>query len=267
MNLGLAGKVVVVTGSSASIGHAAACEFAREGAHVVICGRDQARLDAAAAAIPNSAASVTAVACDVVLAEGAQTLLDATLAKHGAIDVLVNNLGGAVGGRLIANSTDDDYRRTFEMNIVQMVRMIRLAVPHMAHRPGAAIVNVASISGWVPQLASSGQYAGVKAALIHDTERWALELAKQAIRVNTVSPGAILAEGKGWAGYRDTHRADYDAYVEAAFPMGRLGKPEEVADVIVYLASSRSHWVNGRSLPVDGLEQPVRIERHWSGSH
>lgn len=267
MNLGLAGKVVVVTGSSASIGYAAACEFAREGAHVVICGRDKARLEAAAAAIPGSAASVKAVACDVVQPEGAQALLDATLAAHGGIDVLVNNLGGAVGGRLIANSTDEEWRRTFEMNIIQTVRMMRLAVPHMANRPGAAIVNVASISGWVPQLASSGQYAGVKAALIHDTERWALELAQQAIRVNTVSPGAILAEGKGWATIREQHRADFDAYVEAAFPMGRLGKLEEIADVIVYLASSRSHWINGRAIPVDGLEQPVWFARHWSGTH
>jgi 3-oxoacyl-[acyl-carrier protein] reductase len=267
MNLGLAGKVVVVTGSSASIGHAAACEFAREGAHVVICGRDKARLDAAAAAIPTEAGSVTAVACDILQPVGAHALLDATIDAHGGLDVLVNNLGGAVGGRLIANSTDDEWHQTFDMNIVQTVRMIRLAVPHMANRPDAAIVNVASISGWQPQLSSSGQYGAVKAGLIFDTERWALELSKMAIRVNTVSPGAILAEGRGWATVREQDRAAFDAYVDAAFPMGRLGRPEEVADVIVFLASARSHWINGRSIAVDGLEQPVWLARHWSGSH
>lgn len=267
MDLGLSGKVVVVTASSGSIGHATACGFAAEGAHVTICGRDQGRMDAAMAGIPSSAASVTGVVADITEPEGAQKVVDATLAAHGHIDVLVNNLGGAVGGRLVSNSTDDEWRRTFEMNIIQTVRMMRLSTPHMSGRPDAAIVNVASISGWIPQLASSGQYAGVKAALIHDTERWALEFAEAGIRVNTVSPGAIMVEGRGWHRYSQENADDYEAYLKAAFPMGRLGKAEEVADVIVYLASRRSNWVNGRHLPVDGLEQPVWSARHWIGSH
>src|ERR1044071_3597315 len=89
-----------------------------------------------------------------------------------------------------------------ERNLIQTVRMMRLALPHMQGRPGAAVVNIASISGWTPQLAMSGQYGAAKAALIFDTERWALEFVPYGIRVNTVSPGSILVEGNGWDRYR-----------------------------------------------------------------
>jgi 3-oxoacyl-[acyl-carrier protein] reductase len=116
--------------------------------------------------------------------------------------------------------------------------------------------NVASISGWSPQLAMSGQYGATKAALIFDTERWALEFVPYGIRVNTVSPGSILVEGNGWDRYRLANPGYYEDYVRHGFPMGRLGTAEEVADVIVFIASPRAHWINGRNIPVDGLEQP-----------
>lgn len=266
MQLDLAGKSVIVTGSTQGIGLAAAQGFAREGAHLVICGRDEAKLRRAADGL-DGAASVTPVTCDVLTPEGAADLVDAAVAANGGVDVLVNNVGGAVGGRLVENSTDDEWRYTFELNVIQTVRLMRLALPHMAGREAAAIVNVASISGFTPQLSSSGQYAGAKAALINNTQRWALEFVKARVRVNSVSPGAILVPGKGWDTEMRANPAAFEAYAKHALPMGRLGKPEEVADVIVYLASRRSHWVNGQMVPVDGLQQPVWSERHWTGHH
>lgn len=267
MDLFLKEKVVLVTGSSAGIGFATACEFAREGAHVVLSGRDEARLQSAADRLPKGAASVLAVACDVTDPESAAALIARVVARHGELDVLVNNVGGAVGGRLIENSTDDEWMRTFELNVIQTVRLMRLAQPHMAERQDAAVVNVASISGWSPQLASSGQYGAAKAGLIFDTERWALEFQRYGIRVNAVAPGAVLEEGGGWADYRDANREAFDAYVQQAFPMGRLGTPQEIADAIVFLVSKRAGWINGRTIAIDGLEQPVRAERHWFGAH
>ncbi len=255
MDLKLAGRVVVITGASRGIGLATASCFAEEGCHLVLSARSEAGLQAAAAGL-GKAVSVTTVVADVTDAGQAEALVDAAVRAHGGIDVLVNNVGGGGGGRRIADSTDEQWRSALDLNVVQTVRMMRLAAPHMAGRAHAAVVNVASISGWTPQLASSGQYGAAKAALIFNTELWALDLNGQGIRVNTVSPGSILIEGNGWDRYRQTEPAWYDAYVDGGFPMGRLGTGEEVADVIVFLASPRAHWINGRNIPVDGLEQP-----------
>jgi 3-oxoacyl-[acyl-carrier protein] reductase len=190
---------------------------------------------------------------DVGNPDHARGLIHATVEAYGGIDILVNNVGG---GARIADSTDDDCRGALERNLIHTVRMMRLALPHMHGRPGAAVINVASISGWSPQLAMSGQYGAAKAALIFDTERWALEFVPHGIRVNTVSPGSILVEGNGWDRYRVAQPDYFKDYVRHGFPMGRLGTAEEVADVIVFLASPRAYWINGRNIPVDGLEQP-----------
>jgi 3-oxoacyl-[acyl-carrier protein] reductase len=199
------------------------------------------------------------VAChvaDVSEPEAAASLVQAAVTAFGGIDILVNNVGGGGGGARIADSTDDDWRTAIEQNLIQTVRMMRLALPHMKGRSWASVINVASISGWSAQLAMSGQYGAAKAALIFDTERWALEFVPHGIRVNTVSPGSILVPGNGWDRYRVANRDYFDDYVLHGFPMGRLGTAEEVADVIAFIASPRAHWINGRNIAVDGLEQP-----------
>src|SRR5438309_10018195 len=119
--------------------------------------------------------------------------------------------------------------------------------PYTADRPENSTTSVD---------ANSGQYGAAKAALIFDTERWALEFVPHGIRVNTVSPGSILAPGNGWDRYRLTNPEYFTDYVRHGFPMGRLGTIEEVADVIAFLASPRASCINGRNIPVDGLEQP-----------
>lgn len=256
MDLKLKDKVVLVTGSSRGIGLASARAFAAEGCRLVLSARSASALAETEAALLGQGATVIAHAADVTQPEGAAAVVQAAVAAFGGIDILVNNVGGGGGGARIANSTDDDWRAVLETNLVQTVRMMRLALPHMAGRPGAAVVNVASISGWSPQLAMSGQYGAAKAALIFDTERWALEFVPHGVRVNTVSPGSILVPGNGWDRYRVANPDYYDDYVRHGFPMGRLGSAEEVADVIVFAASPRAHWINGRNFPVDGLEQP-----------
>lgn len=256
MNLGLQGKAALVTGSSRGIGLATAKAFAAEGCRIMLSARSPERLREAETALRAAGAEVAAHAADVGSPDGAARLIEATCVAHGGIDILVNNVGGGGGGARIADSSDDDWRGALERNLVQTVRMMRLGLPHMRGRPGAAVVNVASISGWSPQLAMSGQYGAAKAALIFDTERWALEFVPYGIRVNTVSPGSILVEGNGWDRYRLANPGYYEDYVRHGFPMGRLGTAEEVADVIVFLASPRAHWINGRNIPVDGLEQP-----------
>lgn len=257
MDLKLAGKVALVTGSSRGIGLATAKAFAAEGCRLMLSARSAESLTTAASELRASGAEVATHSADVAKPEDAAALVDAAVAAYGGIDILVNNVGGGGGGGArIADSTDDDWRGALERNLVQTVRMMRLALPHMKGRAGAAIVNIASISGWSAQLAMSGQYGAAKAALIFDTERWALEFVPYGIRVNTVSPGSILVEGNGWDRYRLANPEYYEDYVRHGFPMGRLGTAEEVADAIAFIASPRAHWINGRNIPVDGLEQP-----------
>jgi 3-oxoacyl-[acyl-carrier protein] reductase len=256
MDLRLTGKIALVTGSSRGIGLAAAKAFAAEGCRLMLSARSAEQLVRAEAELRGGGAQVAAHAADVSDPSQAATLIEATVTAYGGIDILVNNVGGGGGGARIADSTDDDWRGALERNLIQTVRMMRLALPHMKGRGDASIINVASISGWVPQLAMSGQYGAAKSALIFDTERWALEFVPHGIRVNTVSPGSILVEGNGWDRYRTANPDYFDDYVRHGFPMGRLGTAEEVADVIVFTASPRAHWINGRNIPVDGLEQP-----------
>ncbi len=256
MDLHLKDKVALITGSSRGIGLATAKAFAAEGCRLVLSGRSDSALAEAAGVLRNEGASVATKVADVSVPDDAAAVVQAAVSAFGGIDILVNNVGGGGGGPRIADSTDDDWRKVLEMNLIQTVRMMRLALPHMKDRPGAAVINIASISGWSPQLAMSGQYGAAKAALIFDTERWALEFVPYGIRVNTVSPGSILVPGNGWDRYRTASQANYDDYVRHGFPMGRLGSAEEVADVIVFTASPRAHWINGRNIPVDGLEQP-----------
>ena len=234
MDLKLTGKVALVTGSSRGIGLATAKAFAAEGCRLMLSARSSEHLSEAKATLARSGAEIAAHAADVGNPDEAASLVQAALAAFGGIDILVNNVGGGVGGARIADSTDDDWRNALERNLIQTVRMMRLALPYMKGRPGASVINVASISGWAPQLAMSGQYGAAKAALIFDTERWALEFVPHGIRVNTVSPGSILVAGNGWDRYRLANPNYYEDYVRYGFPMGRLGTAEEVADVIVF---------------------------------
>ena len=256
MDLHLKDKVVLITGASRGIGLATARSFAAEGCRVVLSARSQPALSEATAALRAGGATVAMQAGDVTQPDGAASVIQAAVTAFGGIDILINNVGGGGGGPRIADSTDDDWYKVLDVNLVQTVRMMRLALPHMAGRPGAGVINVASISGWTAQLAMSGQYGAAKAALIFYTERWALEFVPHGIRVNTVSPGSILVEGNGWDRYRLANPTLYEDYLRNGFPMQRLGTAEEVADVIVFTASPRAYWINGRNIPVDGLEQP-----------
>jgi len=256
MDLRLEGKVVLITGSSRGIGLAAARGFASEGARIMLSARSASALAEAEARLREDGATVAAQVADVTRPEQAAVLVEAAVTAFGGLDILINNVGGGQGGPRIADSTDDDWRAVLELNLLQTLRMMRLALPHLSRRPGAAVINVASISGWSPQLAMAGQYGSAKAALIYSTERWALEFVPHGIRVNSVSPGSILVEGNGWDRYRIANPDNFDDYIRNGFPMGRLGTAEEVGDVIVFLASSRAHWINGRNIAIDGLEQP-----------
>src|ERR1700746_2664647 len=157
MDLRLRGKVAGVRGSSRGIGLATAKAFAAEGCRVMLSARSVEQLRETEEALRATGAEVAAHAADVGSPADAARLIEVTAAAHGGIDILVNNVGGGGGGARVANSRDDDWRGALERNLIQTVRMMRLALAHMKNRPGGAGLNVASVSGWSPQLAMCGQ--------------------------------------------------------------------------------------------------------------
>ncbi len=265
MDLGLAGKVAVVTGGTNGLGLRIARAFAAEGADVSICSVDPGeRLAEVESEIAGRGVRAMAVQADVCSAADAERFVGDTVSRLGGIDILVNNVGRRFGEGLFT-ATDEDWLRTFDNILFQSVRMIRLTAPHMEARGGGAVVNIASVSGWLPQLAIGGQYSAAKNSLIFLAEQFALELVHRNIRVNTVSPGSMWSPDGIWEKWRQQHPESFEEYRRNGFPMGRLGTPEEIADVVVFVTSPRAYWINGRHIPVDGCQQPVppREYKNW----
>jgi len=251
MDLDLAGKVALITGGSRGIGRSIALRLAEEGCNVGICGRTYAPMRQTLDELRERGAEAHGVVADVTEPGTVERFVDECAAALGGVDLLVANVGDAVGGGLL-ESTPEDWHRTFDLNVFHAVRAMRAAVRHMDRRGGGSIVTIASISGLKPGLPA--QYGAAKAAEIFLAGTFAWELAPQRIRVNTVCPGSIMFEG----GYWDTVRSeDPDGFAEferGQFPWGRLGTPEEVADVVAFLLSERARWINGATISVDGAQ-------------
>jgi 3-oxoacyl-[acyl-carrier protein] reductase len=239
MELGLEGKVCVVTGSTAGIGLETARQLQAEGARVVTTGRS-----------PEGLGDVH-VTADLTLPEAPAELVTIARTAFGRIDCLVNNLGGTDIEQL-DDLTDEDWYRSFELNLMSAIRTTRAALPEMA--AGSAIVNVASSAGKRPSL-SMPAYSVMKAGLLSYSRLVADVHAKNGIRCNAVAPGptatpAWLADG-GLA-EQQGDRDEVLAKVGAGRPLGRIAQPEEVAAVIVFLLSKQASYVTGAAWSADG---------------
>ncbi|MEE2659710.1 MAG: SDR family oxidoreductase [Candidatus Latescibacterota bacterium] len=252
MDLKLKGRVALVTGGSRGIGRATVRALAAEGCRLAICARGVKGLDAIRDELQASDVDFFSAAADVTEPTQVADFVDGAAQALGGIDVLVNNVGGRVGGDLLASSWED-WRKTFDLNLFHSVEATRRAVPHMRQRGGGSVITVASISGWKPAPEVS-QYGATKAAEIFLAGALSWELAPHNIRVNTVSPGSILFRGGGWEIFREREPERFRQFVERELPAGRLGTAEEVADVVCFLASPRANWVNGTAIAVDGAQ-------------
>lgn len=251
MDLGLSGKVAMVTGASRGLGRATALALAQEGARLSICARGSQALASAAREFEAAGAEVLAEPIDVTQAAAVQTWVERTRARFGAIDILVNNAGAARPGTL-AELPDSAWHEAFEINFFAPVALSRLCAVEMQKRGGGAIVNVSSIYG--RESGGPLSYNASKAALISFTKMLSRELAAKGIRVNAVAPGSILYAGGSWERIFKANPAFERDFVSHEFPAGRLGRPEEVAYAVVVLASPRASWINGACLPVDGSQ-------------
>jgi 3-oxoacyl-[acyl-carrier protein] reductase len=254
MDLELRDRIAIVTGSSRGLGLASARALAREGCLVSLCARTPDRLRQAADEVSQVAGGnnrVLSVQADVTDAQALGTLIDETVARFGGIDILVNNVALAGGGSLL-DTSDADWQDAIDQTLLPTIRASRLAVPHMQRRGGGAIIIIASIFG--REAGGRMTYNAVKAAQISLGKSLAQQLAPSGIRVNTVSPGSILFEGGSWWKRQQQNPAAIAEFVKHELPFGRFGRPEEVGEVVAFLASPRASWISGTSVVVDGCQ-------------
>jgi len=264
MDLGLDGKVVFITGGSKGIGLACAREFAREGARVAICARHEDGLRRAAEAIRAAAMdSVFTVAGDMARWDDTKRCVDAAAAHFGGLDVLVNCAGASPGG-LILNLSEEDWQLSLQLKFMGYVRCARAVIPHLLKRGRGRIVNVVGNDGIKPaywELTASA----ANAADLAMTSALAEQYGPRGILVNAVNPGPVATDR--WDGLvrayaRDKGMSFDQASAQAirSMPLGRICTPEEVAAVVVFVASERASFMNGAWITLDGGQRKAIMD-------
>jgi len=254
VNLELAGKIAIVTGSTRGLGFAIARALAEEDCRVTVCARGEEGLAEAVAAlrtIPGASERVLAVQADLSTDKGVADVILRTVETFGGIDILVNNIGLAKGSDIVL-TTDAEWQEAFDQTLFPAVRASRMAVPHLRQRGGGSIVMIASI--WGRESGGRMTYNAVKAAEISLAKAMAQQLARDNIRVNSVAPGSIRFPGGSWDRRVKEDPDGMADFVRRELPFGRFGRPEEVGAVVAFLVSPRASWISGASVPVDGCQ-------------
>ena len=256
MDLGLRGKVALITGASRGIGRAIAESLAGEGANLTICARTETAVVEAGRALEARGVQVEAVVGDAMRLDDAEDLVGRTSERFGGLDILVNNVGGS-SKTPFAEMSDEEWIEALNFNFLSAVRFSRLALPLLTKRGAGCIINISSIFG--REMGGPISYNASKAAMISMTSNLAKETAPQNIRVNTVAPGSILFEGGSWERKMRDDPETIGAFMRDSIPFGRFGKVEEIADVVTFLASERASWVTGACINVDGGQSKSNI--------
>ena len=251
MDLGIQGKVALVTGGSRGLGRVAALSLAREGVNVAICGRTQSTLDGTVAEIEALGVRGQGVVADVSDAEAMPALNQAVVDGLGAIDILVNNAGGSRAREDLADLPLDDFKAAFDLNLFGGFQLMREVIPHMRAQKWGRIINIASIYG--REYGGNLAYMSAKAALIGATKHAALSLVTDGVLVNSIAPGSIEHPEGSWERFQNENPPEVVAdFISRNLPLGRFGWPEPVGDLVAFLASQRADLITGSCIVVDG---------------
>jgi 3-oxoacyl-[acyl-carrier protein] reductase len=256
MDFGLRGKRAIVMAASRGLGYASALGLAREGCQLIICSRDQERIEAAADTIRKETGSpVKAIVADVSSASEAKRLVDAAVSEYGGLEIVVHNAGGPPAGETLA-MTEEQWQKAFEQNLLSFTRIVGAAAPEMKKAGYGRVLTIASssIKQPIPNLALSN---ALRAGVWGIAKTLSRELAPQGILVNVIAPGRIDTERiaeldqanaqKSGKSVEDVRKASV-----GGIPLGRLGRPEDVAGIYLFLASDLSAYVTGAVIDVNG---------------
>jgi 3-oxoacyl-[acyl-carrier protein] reductase len=256
MDLGLRDKVALVAAASQGLGRASAMALAREGARLVICSRDEKRIAKTASEIESATgATVVPVVADVSNPEHVARFVQTAVSKFGRVDVLVNNAGGPPTGQII-NVPDEEWSRGVQLTLMSVIRAVRQVLPLMQKQQWGRIITIVSIAAKQPineLLISSTLRPGILGL----TKVLSNQYAKDNITINTVCPGLILTKRQEELSVSRAvdRKMTLEEYLEEsarAIPAGRLGRPEEIGNVVAFLASEQASYINGVNLLVDG---------------
>ncbi len=251
MELGLKGKVAVVTGGTEGIGKATALTLAREGAKVAICARRQPLLDAVAAEITKAGGEVLAISADMSKAADCERFINEVVKRFGGVDILLNNAGTSKRGNFL-DLTDEEWAADLELKVFGAVRCSRLVIPHMKKRGGGRIINITISSAKQP---GAGSYptSVSRAAGLAITKALSKEFAADNILVNTICIGKIKSgQHQRRINQEGINADEYYATISKEIPLKRAGEAQEVANVITFLASDAASYVTGTSINLDG---------------
>ena len=257
MDLGIKGRVAIVTGASRGLGRMSALALSREGVNVAICGRTESTLDKTVGELKSLGVSAIGIVADMSEPPSASKVFDATVAELGPVDILVNTVGGRRGTSTI-ETTEEQFMAGFEVNLFAALRLMRLVIPEMKSRRWGRIINISSI--WGREYGGSADYMPAKAALIAATKFAGVELVKDNVLVNSIAPGSILHPGSTWERFVNQHTPEeVQEFIDRNLPAGRFGWPEPVGDLIAFLASERASMITGVSINVDAGQSKSMI--------
>lgn len=256
----LHGFRALVTGASKGIGRSICCELARNGAEVAGVARSESDLRSLAAAIQQEGGVFLPIAGDVTNPDAVRALVERLGRSWNHLDALINNAGGAIGFGDFFTTDDDQWRATFDLNVMSIVRMVKASLPLLRRSSGASITNILSAvakqPGWMYP-----HYSACKAAGLNLTKHLSLRLAREGIRVNSISPGPVHSSSweEGLQGHAarlglpvDAVRDEFERAEREKVPLGRIGEGEDVAGLALWLVSGRAGWVTGSDFIIDG---------------